>query len=121
MRTSYKAGEAVPADALYLAIHDRHREPHHGILLVGDTFPYCHTCKGRVRFRVVRGVSITGATALAEHPSFRYRAKPTTAASLFRAAFGRQMSSDEREKIHDAPHAEPLPWNKKKARGKAAE
>lgn len=120
MRAQHQPGDAVPADALYLAAHDRHQPPHRGLLLAGDTFPYCEVCKGRVRFKRLHDESFVGAVSLLEHPSFRFRPRPATAESLFRAAFGRAMSAEEKQTIFSPDKAAPLhPKARGHARGKS--
>lgn len=120
LRTQHKPGHAVPADGLYLATHDRHQAPHRGLLLAGEVFPYCATCKGRVRFKPLGDPSPIGAVSLLDHPCFRFRPRPATAESLFRAAFGRAMSAEEKQIISSPEHAAPLrPKAKGHGRGKS--
>lgn len=52
---SYRAGETVRQSGIYEVIHDRtHRDPHEVVMISGEFFPDCETCKERVRFRLVR-------------------------------------------------------------------
>ena len=51
----YRAGETVRQSGIYEVIHDReHRETHEVVMISGDRFPDCETCKDKVRFRLVR-------------------------------------------------------------------
>lgn len=89
-------------------------------MLAGDTFPYCEVCKGRVRFKRLHDESFVGAVSLLEHPCFRFRPRPATAESLFRAAFGRAMSAEEKQTIFSPDKAAPLhPKARGHARGKS--
>jgi len=54
---TFKAGEAVPETGIYEVIHDRaHRTPHEVVMVPHSegTFPLCETCKGKVRYKLVR-------------------------------------------------------------------
>ena len=76
-------------------------------------------CKGRVRFKRLPERSFTGASSLLEHPCFRFRPKPATAESLFRAAFGRAMSAEEKQTFYSPANGEPLrPKTRGHARGR---
>jgi hypothetical protein len=51
----YRAGDTVRQSGIYEDIHDRdHREAHEVVMISGERFPDCETCKDKVRFRLVR-------------------------------------------------------------------
>lgn len=51
----YRAGEVVRQSGIYEVMHDRdHREAHEVVMISGESFPDCETCKEKVRFRLVR-------------------------------------------------------------------
>ena len=51
----YRAGESVRQSGIYEVVHDRgHREAHEVVMISGENFPDCDTCKDKVRFRLVR-------------------------------------------------------------------
>jgi hypothetical protein len=51
----FRAGENVRQSGIYEVIHDRnHRETHEVVMIGGERFPDCETCKDKVRFRLVR-------------------------------------------------------------------
>jgi len=51
----YRAGDTVRQSGIYEVIHDRsHREAHEVVMISGQQFPDCETCKDKVRFRLVR-------------------------------------------------------------------
>ena len=51
----YRAGDSVRQSGIYEVIHDRtHREAHEVVMISGERFPDCETCKDKVRFRLVR-------------------------------------------------------------------
>jgi len=51
----YRCGEVVRQSGIYEVIHDReHREAHEVVMISGESFPDCETCKEKVRFRLVR-------------------------------------------------------------------
>ncbi len=51
----YRAGDTVRQSGIYEVIHDRdHREVHDVVMISGEHFPDCETCKEKVRFRLVR-------------------------------------------------------------------
>ena len=51
----YRAGETVRQSGIYEVLHDRnHREAHEVVMISGESFPDCETCKEKVRFRLVR-------------------------------------------------------------------
>jgi hypothetical protein len=51
----HRSGETVRQSGIYEVIHDReHREAHEVVMISGERFPDCETCKERVRFRLVR-------------------------------------------------------------------
>ena len=51
----YRTGDTVRQSGIYEVIHDRdHREAHEVVMISGEHFPDCETCKEKVRFRLVR-------------------------------------------------------------------
>ncbi|HUI83178.1 MAG TPA: hypothetical protein VL240_03095 [Candidatus Binatia bacterium] len=51
----YRSGDTVRQSGIYEVIHDRdHREAHEVVMISGERFPGCETCRDRVRFRLVR-------------------------------------------------------------------
>ncbi len=51
----YRSGEIVRQSGIYEVIHDRnHREAHEAVMISGERFPDCETCKEKVRFRLIR-------------------------------------------------------------------
>ena len=51
----YRAGDTVRQSGIYEVTHDRdHREAHEVVMISGEYFPDCETCKDKVRFRLVR-------------------------------------------------------------------
>ena len=49
------AGEVVRQSGIYEVVHDReHREVHEVVMISGERFPDCETCKAKVQFRLVR-------------------------------------------------------------------
>jgi hypothetical protein len=51
----YRAGDTVRQSGIYEVIHDRdHRDAHEVVMISGERFPDCETCKEKVRFRLVR-------------------------------------------------------------------
>jgi hypothetical protein len=51
----YCAGDTVRQSGIYEVIHDRsHRDAHEVVMISGEHFPDCETCKEKVRFRLVR-------------------------------------------------------------------
>lgn len=51
----YRAGDSVRQSGIYEVVHDRdHREAHEVVMISGEHFPDCETCKDKVRFRLVR-------------------------------------------------------------------
>ena len=51
----YRAGDSVRQSGIYEVVHDRdHREVHEVVMIGGEHFPDCETCKDKVRFRLVR-------------------------------------------------------------------
>ncbi len=52
---SYKPGDIVRESGIFEVLHDReHRASHEVVMVAGNAFPPCDTCKDRVRFRLVR-------------------------------------------------------------------
>lgn len=51
----YRPGDTVRQSGIYEVTHDReHRETHEAVMIGGERFPECETCKDKVRFRLVR-------------------------------------------------------------------
>ncbi len=51
----YRPGDTVRQSGIYEVTHDReHRETHEAVMIGGESFPECETCKDKVRFRLVR-------------------------------------------------------------------
>lgn len=51
----YRGGEVVRQSGIYEVIHDAvHRAAHEVVMISGERFPACETCKEKVRFRLVR-------------------------------------------------------------------
>ena len=51
----YRAGDSVRQSGIYEVVHDHdHREVHEVVMISGEHFPDCETCKDKVRFRLVR-------------------------------------------------------------------
>ncbi len=51
----YRAGEVVRQSGIYEVVHDRdHREAHEVVMISGERFPDCETCKEKVRFCLIR-------------------------------------------------------------------
>ncbi len=51
----YRSGEVVRQSGIYEVVHEReHRETHEVVMISGETFPACDTCKDKVRFRLIR-------------------------------------------------------------------
>lgn len=51
----FRAGEVVRQSGIYEVMHDRdHREAHEVVMISGESFPDCETCKEKVRFRLIR-------------------------------------------------------------------
>ena len=50
-------GALCSQSGIYQVIHREHRETHHVLVRVGDTFPRCRGCGEAVRFRLVKQVS----------------------------------------------------------------
>lgn len=51
----YRSGDTVRQSGIYEVIHDRHhREAPEIVMISGERFPDCETCREKVRFRLVR-------------------------------------------------------------------
>ncbi len=51
----YRCGDTVRQSGIYEVIHDRnHRDVHEVVMISGQQFPDCETCKEKVRFRLIR-------------------------------------------------------------------
>jgi len=53
----YRPGQMAPATGVYLVVHNEHRPDHDAVLIRGEEFPSCRTCKAAVRFIVQRQAS----------------------------------------------------------------
>jgi hypothetical protein len=54
----YRPGDTVRTSGIYEVIHDReHRASHEVVMISGDQFPPCDTCRERVRFKLVRAAT----------------------------------------------------------------
>ena len=55
---NYRPGDTVRQSGIYEVVHDRaHRDTHEVVMISGDRFPPCETCRDRVRFRMVRSAT----------------------------------------------------------------
>lgn len=51
----YRPGDTIRQSGIYEVLHDHeHRANHEVVMIGGEMFPDCDTCKDRVRFRLVR-------------------------------------------------------------------
>jgi hypothetical protein len=51
----YRPGDTIRQSGIYEVIHDReHRGAHEAVMIGGERFPDCETCKDKVRFRLIR-------------------------------------------------------------------
>lgn len=95
----YRPGFHVWRSGIYeVRHHEDHRSAHVGELMKGETFPYCRECKSRVRFHF-KNKEVGTVPALAYDLSFKANPPRATAAALFKAAFGRRMTKDEKLQI----------------------
>jgi hypothetical protein len=52
---TFKTGDPVGQSGIYEVIHaSTHRKSHEVVMLKGDAFPACDTCKRDVRFKLIR-------------------------------------------------------------------
>jgi hypothetical protein len=49
-KRDYRPGETAPATGIYSITHRDHRPAHTAVLIKGEDFPHCRTCKDQVRF-----------------------------------------------------------------------
>ena len=55
---SYKPGDTVRQSGIYEVVHDReHRGAHEVVMVSGDLFPPCDTCRDRVRFKLAHSAT----------------------------------------------------------------
>ncbi len=55
---THRPGDTVRQSGIYEVLHDReHRECHEVVLISGDKFPPCETCREQVRFKLVRAAT----------------------------------------------------------------
>lgn len=51
----HRSGEVVRQSGIYEVLHDReHRQAHEVVMISGERFPDCETCKEKVRFQLIR-------------------------------------------------------------------
>lgn len=51
----FRPGAPIAESGIYEILHERdHRTAHEAVMIAGDTFPECDTCRDRVRFKLVR-------------------------------------------------------------------
>ncbi len=54
-RRRYRPGDTIRQSGIYEVVHDReHRKVHEAVMISGEKFPDCESCKEKVRFRLVR-------------------------------------------------------------------
>jgi hypothetical protein len=54
----HRPGDTVRQSGIYEVVHDReHRGSHEVVMVSGDQFPPCETCRERVRFKLVRAAT----------------------------------------------------------------
>ena len=51
----FRPGAPITESGIYEILHERdHRTTHEAVMIAGDSFPECDTCRDRVRFKLVR-------------------------------------------------------------------
>jgi len=51
----FRPGSPITESGIYEILHERdHRTTHEAVMIAGDSFPECDTCRDRVRFKLVR-------------------------------------------------------------------
>jgi len=52
---TFQPGAPISESGIYEILHERdHRTSHEAVMIAGDSFPECDTCRDRVRFKLVR-------------------------------------------------------------------
>ena len=70
-------GESIRQSGIYEVLHElQHRETHEAVMISGEKFPDCETCKDKVRFRLVRT-----APYIFQDQDFERRATPELSAN----------------------------------------
>src|SRR3954469_9281312 len=50
----FRPGAPISQSGIYEILHERdHRTSHEAVMIAGDSFPECDTCRDRVRFKLV--------------------------------------------------------------------
>jgi len=55
---TFKTGQSVPQSGIYRVTHSDHRLPHEVTLLRAQEFPPCSKCGVKVKFKLLRGVTV---------------------------------------------------------------
>lgn len=55
---NFRPGDTVRQSGIYEVLHDReHRDTHEVVMISGDQFPPCETCRDKVRFKLIRAAT----------------------------------------------------------------